>query len=259
MKRVHFKSRDAVRALLPLAAAMFLAACTTIPPNQRSPLAEWRPSPNHDLRKAVIVVLHYTVEDTLEGSRKILSDDTRKHPVSSHYLIDRDGRILQLVPDHLRAWHAGDGRWGTIPDLNDASIGIEIVNTGSEPFPDAQVAAVIGLLDDICKRHGIPKSQVIGHGDLAPGRKIDPGVQFPWKRLADAGFGQWPQGELVDPPAGFDGWTALRVIGYDIRDKAAVLRAFRIHYRARDDGKDAVGEFQREDLRILYALTRPGS
>lgn len=250
------RRRGVVRAVLMATAALLLAACTTIPPGQRSPIAQWSPSPNHDLRKAVIVVLHYTVEDTLEGSRRILSDANRAHPVSSHYLVDRDGRILQLVPDHLRAWHAGDGRWGTIPDLNDASIGIEIVNTGSEPFPDAQVAAVIALLDDICKRHGIAKSQVIGHGDLAPGRKIDPGVQFPWKRLADAGFGQWPQGELADPPAGFDGWTALRVVGYDIRDRAAALRAFRIHYRARDDGKDIVAEFQPEDLRILHALTR---
>ena len=123
-----------LRAVLPMAAALLLVACATMPPGQRSTLAEWRPSPNHDVRKPVIIVLHYTVEDTLEGSRKILSDDTRKHPVSSHYLVDRDGHILQLVPDHLRAWHAGDGRWGTIPDLNDAAQGCNVGRTGRVIF-----------------------------------------------------------------------------------------------------------------------------
>ena len=108
-----------MRRLIGLAlVAWMLAACASIPQGQRSALAEWKPSPNHGLRKPSVIVLHYTVEDTLEGSRDILSDAERKHPVSAHYLLGRDGRLLQLVPDHLAAWHAGAGRWGTIDDLN---------------------------------------------------------------------------------------------------------------------------------------------
>lgn len=254
-----------LRACATIACALSLAACASVPRDQLSPLASYRASPNQSLRKPSIIVLHYTVEDTLEGSREILSDPKRKHPVSSHYLIDRDGRILQLVPDHLRAWHAGDGSWAGMRDLNDTSIGIEIVNTGSESFPEPQVQAVIALLGDLTTRHAIPKTQVIGHADLAPGRKIDPGAQFPWKRLFDAGFGIWPQGELVDPPPGFDGWNALRLIGYPLANPRATLHSFRLRFRGMDDGErgttkdvDAaiLPELQPEDLRILHALTR---
>ena len=259
-----------MRRLIGLAlVAWMLAACASIPQGQRSALAEWRPSPNHGLRKPSVIVLHYTVEDTLEGSRDILSDAERKHPVSSHYLLDRDGRLLQLVPDHLAAWHAGAGRWGSLDDLNQASIGIEIVNTGSEPFPDVQIDALIALLRDLTQRHGISPQQVIGHADLAPGRKIDPGRWFPWKNLADAGFGLWPRGELVDPPPGFDPWMAMRVIGYSIDNPRAALHSFRLHFRGIDDGDRGVAAgagaadpsaarpaLDPEDLRLLYALTR---
>lgn len=252
-------------------AGLLLAGCASMPAGQRSALAEWKPSPNHALRKPSIIVLHYTVEDTLDGSHDILSDPKRKHPVSSHYLLDRDGRLLQLVPDHLAAWHAGVGNWGAMRDLNQTSIGIEIVNTGSEPFPDAQIDALIALLGDLTTRHDIPRSQVIGHADLAPGRKIDPGQFFPWKKLADAGFGIWPQGELIDPPPGFDPWMALRVIGYRIDNPRAALHSFRLRFRGIDDGDrgteksasniaqenaQALPALQPEDLRILYALTR---
>ena len=248
---------------------LLLAGCAGIPAGQRSTLAEWKPSPNHGVRQPGIIVLHYTVEDTLEGSRDILSDAERKHPVSSHYLLDRDGRLLQLVPDHLAAWHAGAGRWGSLDDLNQASIGIEIVNTGSEPFPDVQIDALIALLRDLTQRHGISPQQVIGHADLAPGRKIDPGRWFPWKNLADAGFGLWPRGELVDPPPGFDPWMAMRVIGYSIDNPRAALHSFRLHFRGIDDGDRGVAAgagaadpsaarpaLDPEDLRLLYALTR---
>ena len=243
-----------------LACVLALAGCSTMPPGQLSPLAQYRASPNHDLRKPSIIVLHYTVEDTLEGSRRILSDARRRHPVSAHYLLDRDGRILQLVPDHLRAWHAGDGSWGGLSDLNDASIGIEIINTGSEPFPDAQIDALIRLLGDLTTRHAIPRTRVIGHADLAPARKIDPGRWFPWKRLFDAGYGIWPQDAGAEAPPGFDGWNALRLIGYPLTDPRAALRAFRLRFRGLDDGERGVAQvppaFDAEDLRILHALTR---
>ena len=126
-----------------------------------------------------------------------------------------------------------------------------------EAYTEAQIAALLRLLDDLCTRLDIPKTQVIGHADMAPTRKRDPGPLFPWKRLADAGFGRWPQGELVDPPAGFDPWLAMAAVGYPLKDRAAAVRAFHRHYRGRDDGEDPNAAFDAEDLRILHALSAP--
>ena len=116
-------------------------------------------------------------------------------------------------------------------------------------------ATLLHLLDDLTTRLGIPKTQVIGHADLAPTRKRDPGPLFPWQRLAEAGFGRWPQGELQDPPPGFDPWLAMAAIGYPLQDRAAAVRAFHRHYRGRDDGDDPDVGFDAEDLRILFALS----
>ncbi|MBS0214987.1 MAG: N-acetylmuramoyl-L-alanine amidase [Proteobacteria bacterium] len=246
-----------IPTLLIASLALGLAACASQP--ARNPIATFVKSPNYNQRNAQYVVVHYTEQGSVAESLHTLSDAHAAHPVSAHYLLGKDGHIYQLVPDQLRAWQAGFGQWAGVTDLNDASIGIEIDNNGSEPFTDAQITSLLKLLDDLTARLHIPKAHVIGHQDLAPTRKIDPGPLFPWKRLADAGYGQWPQGELVDPPAGFDGWIGMRLVGYDIRDKAAALRAFRMHYRARDDGEKLAPEFQPEDLRILYALTRQGN
>ena len=169
-------------------------------------------------------------------------------------MIGDDGRIYQLVADGERAWHAGGGAWGTITDLNSASIGIEIDNEVGEAYTEAQIAALLRLLDDLTTRLDIPKTQVIGHSDLAPTRKRDPGSLFPWKQLADAGYGRWPQGELRDAPAGFDPWLAMAAIGYPLQDRAAAVRAFHRHYRGQDDGENPDASFDAEDLRILYAL-----
>src|SRR5690606_18479219 len=160
-----------------------------------------------------------------------------------------DGAIYQLVADGHRAWHAGGGRWGTITDLNSASIGIELDNNGREPFSEPQVEALLRLLDDLTTRLRIPRSQVIGHSDLAPARKIDPGALFPWRRLADAGFGIWPADEAPPAPEGFDGMRALRELGYDTSEPAGAVRAFRLRFRA-----DAGTTLDDEDLRILHAL-----
>src|SRR3546814_11214 len=130
-------------------------------------------------------------------------------PVSSHYLVGDNGDIYQLVADQDRAWHAGPGRWGTITDVNSASIGIELDNDGAEPFAPAQIDSLLRLLDDLCTRYNIPRSAIVAHADFAPTRKRDPGYRFPWKQLADAGFGLWPDEPLADPPPGFDPWQAL--------------------------------------------------
>ena len=229
-----------------------LAACAHAP--QRNPLAEWVSSPNYNARQPVIIVLHATEQGSAEQSLRTLRTANRGGKVSAHYLIGDDGRIYQLVADGERAWHAGGGAWGTITDLNSASIGIEIDNEVGEAYTEAQIAALLRLLDDLTTRLDIPKTQVIGHSDLAPTRKRDPGSLFPWKQLADAGYGRWPQGGLRDAPAGFDPWLAMAAIGYPLQDRAAAVRAFHRHYRGQDDGENPDASFDAEDLRILYAL-----
>ncbi len=242
-------------ACLYLLAALTLAGCAHAPPEPvRNPLAEWVPSPNFEPRRPVIIVLHATEQESAQQSLDTLRSANRGGKVSSHYLVGDDGRIYQLVADGQRAWHAGAGHWGTITDLNSVSIGIELDNDIGEAYTEPQMAALLRLLEDLSTRLRIPKTQVIGHSDMAPTRKRDPGSLFPWKRLADAGFGRWPQGELVDPPAGFDPWLAMAAIGYPLEDRPAAVRAFHRHYRAHDDGEDPQASFDAEDLRILFAL-----
>ena len=231
---------------------LLLAACAA--PPVRNPLAEWVPSPNADERRPIVIVLHSTEQESAEKSLQTLRTANSGGPVSAHYLIGDDGRLYQLVADGARAWHAGGGRWGTITDLNSTSIGIEIDNDRGEPFTEAQIATLLRLLDDLTTRLRIPKTQVIAHADLAPTRKRDPGALFPWQRLADAGFGLWPRGELRDPPPGFDPWLAMAIVGYPLDNRAAAVRAFHRHYRGRDDGENPQATFDAEDLRILHAL-----
>ena len=235
-------------------ACLLLAACSHGPQAPRNPLAEWVPSPNFDMRRPVVIVIHATEQGSAEQSLETLRTRNRGGPVSAHYLIGDDGRTYQLVADGARAWHAGGGRWGTITDLNSASIGIELDNEIGEAFTEAQLVALLALLEDLTTRLSIPKSHVIGHADMAPTRKRDPGSLFPWQRLAEAGFGRWPQGQLTEPPAGFDPWLAMAAIGYPLNDRAAAVRAFHRHYRGRDDGEDLQVAFDAEDLRILHAL-----
>lgn len=238
------------RAAILLLCCIVLAACAGAPP--RNPMATWVPSPNFDARRPVVIVLHYTEQDSAEQSLQTLRTRNAGGPVSSHYLVGDDGTIYQLVADAHRAWHAGGGRWGTITDLNSASIGIELDNNGREPFSEPQVEALLRLLDDLTSRLRIPRSQVIGHSDLAPSRKIDPGALFPWRRLAEAGFGIWPADDAPPAPEGFDGMRALREVGYDTSDSAAAIRAFRLRFRG-----DAVDVLDQTDLAILHALTLP--
>ncbi len=153
------------------------------------------PSPNFDARRAPpdMLVLHYTGMKTARAAVARLRDPEAK--VSAHYVVDEDGSILRLVAEERRAWHAGQGAWQGETDCNAASIGIEIVNPGHEfgyrDFPEAQIDAVISLVSDIRTRWTIPDARIIGHSDLAPERKQDPGELFPWKRLAGVGHGLW--------------------------------------------------------------------
>jgi N-acetylmuramoyl-L-alanine amidase len=227
-----------------------LVACAPLPP--RNPLATWVPSKNHDVRRPVLIVIHFTDQHSVQESLDTLRSANSGGPVSAHYLIGSDGHIYQLVRDQQRAWQAGPGRWGTITDLNSASIGIELDNDGHSPFAVAQIDSLLRLLDDLTKRLHIPRTQIIGHEDLAPSRKNDPGPLFPWARLAAAGFGLWPDATLVDPPPGFDPWMALALVGYTLDDRPAAVRAFHDHFR----GVTAGTTLDAEDLRILYNLTQ---
>ena len=239
----------ALRSLCLAALVLLLGACAHSAP--RNPLATWVPSKNFDERRPVVIVLHYTEQDSVEQSLETLRSRNSGGRVSSHYLVGKDGKTYQLVSDAKRAWHAGAGSWGAITDVNNASIGIEIDNNGKTPYPDAQIDSLIVLLRDLTTRLRIPPTQIIGHSDLAPTRKIDPGLLFPWKRLHDAGFGLWPADTTQDPPAGFDPWLALQAIGYSTDNRADTVRAF--HHRFR--GMEGT-ELDAQDLRILHALTR---
>ncbi len=199
------------------------------------------PSPNHGPRTAAIdmLVLHYTgMADAAAALARLTSLDSA---VSAHYLVDEDGTIWRLVPEDRRAWHAGLSFWRGRRDVNSASIGIELVNPGHEwgyrAFPEAQIAALEALAHDIFGRHAIPPHHVLGHSDVAPARKQDPGELFPWERLARAGIGLWPEPPL--PAAPREIGPALAAIGYDpaVAPPAAVA-AFQRHFRpARCNGE----------------------
>ncbi|WP_240922560.1 N-acetylmuramoyl-L-alanine amidase [Oleiagrimonas sp. C23AA] len=227
-----------------------LEACAGIPPHNR--LATWVPSPNFNERQPQLIVLHFTDEASVAQALHTLRTHNGEGRVSAHYLIGRQGHVYQLVADTKRAWHAGAGRWSGITDVNSASLGIELDNDGHEPFPRAQIDSLLRLLTDLTTRWGIPCTQIIGHEDLAPTRRDDPGPYFPWAQLAAAGFGRWPQAPLLNPPAGFDPWLAMAALGYDLSDRSAAVRAFHHHFRAmQGETLDA------QDLRVLYTLVQP--
>lgn len=196
-----------------------------------------RPSPNADARppgvRIDMLVLHYTGMPTAEGALARLCDAQAQ--VSAHWLIDEDGTLFALVPEHLRAWHAGVSCWRGETAVNARSIGIELVNPGHEfgyrPFPEAQMAALTELARGILARHPIPARNVVGHADVAPRRKLDPGELFDWQRLARAGVGLWPEEAeecvLDEEPIR----RMLAAIGYETHDLFATLRAFQRHYR----------------------------
>ncbi len=193
-----------------------------------------RPSPNHDSRggQAVdMLVLHYTGMRTAEEALARLCDEQAK--VSAHYMVDEEGEVYALVPEGMRAWHAGVSAWRGNTNINHRSIGIEIVNPGHEfgyrPFPNAQMEAVIRLCRGILLRHTIPACNVVGHSDVAPARKEDPGELFDWAWAAGEGVGLWPDGGCRAGVA--RDAAALAEYGYDISDLPKAVTAFQRHFR----------------------------
>lgn len=219
------------------------------------------PSPNFDARAlpVTMLVLHYTGMQDAAGALARLTDPAAK--VSAHYLVDEDGTIHRLVPEEHRAWHAGRSHWRGVTDINSASIGIEIVNPGHEwgyrAFPDAQIEALIPLVHEIKERHAITRGNVVGHSDVAPTRKQDPGELFPWGRLARLRLAlPRPARNLMDP-----GWSdggfllALERFGYDVSDPDAAVVAFQRRFRP--EVIDGIVDGECRMLLLALLLPRP--
>lgn len=217
------------------------------------------PSPNFDTRALPItmIVLHYTGMPSAADAVARLTDPAAK--VSSHYLIAEDGQVMRLVAEKDRAWHAGKSHWREINDVNSASVGIEIVNPGHEfgyrPFLDAQIDALIPLMSDIQARYAITRGNIVGHSDIAPARKQDPGELFPWAQLAKHRLAlPRPTKNLIDP-----NWTdggfllALQRFGYDVTDQLAAIVAFQRRFRS----ELIDGTIDGECRAILLALLLP--
>jgi N-acetylmuramoyl-L-alanine amidase len=224
-----------------------------------------RQSPNFSARPPGfdidLLILHYTGMETCQQAIDRLCDPEAK--VSSHYLVDEDGTVHCLVTEDKTAWHAGQSCWEGKIGMNQRSVGIEIVNPGHEngyrEFPEAQVAAVEALALDILSRHPIPKRMVLGHSDIAPMRKEDPGELFPWERLAAKGIGLWPKQTEMEPVSGTvrDVQNALRAIGYcipvDGQDSPvyrAILKSFQRHWRP----KKVDGSADKETRTMIAAV-----
>lgn len=228
------------------------------------------PSPNlnerADGRKPSILILHYTDTQTTFDALQILQSVERK--VSSHYLVGDDGQVLRLVPEEMRAWHAGKSWWEGETDINSSSIGIEIQNPGHTfgyvPFPEVQMQAVTELCQGIIQRHKILPYHVLGHSDIAPERKRDPGELFPWERLAQSGVGLWPKvTETIELDA-----DELRGNEEEIRslltrygynpgaDFKTLITAFQMHFEPEVFREERAGEVTVHTVRRLKALVQ---
>ncbi len=255
---------------------------------------QWVGTTNFNLRKPNFVVIHHTAQNSTEQTLKTFT--LARTQVSAHYVIGRDGKVYHMLSDYLRAWHGGAGKWGNNSDLNSSSIGIELDNNGSEPFAEAQINSLLQVLAILKKTHGIPAANFIGHSDIAPSRKVDPNPTFPWKKLAEAGFGMWydeekvrnsvfesiippyqdstavtadstalpkdttavpvtiaPPGPVVvvdTIPLSFQPKDALRIIGYDVKNLDAAIKAFKLHFVQ----KEVNGILTDDDKKVLYHL-----
>lgn len=241
------------------------------------PGSEVRPSPNFGPRRGLIVpdmlILHYTGMASGPAAEDWLCN--AESEVSSHYLVHEDGRIVQMVREADRAWHAGKSSWHGASDINSCSVGIEIVNPGHtlgyRGFPKRQIDAVIGLCAGICDRHGIRPERVLAHSDVAPGRKVDPGEKFPWRRLAAAGIGHFvPPGPVRHGAVLAEGdagaaveqlQTLLSLYGYGIAITGVfdertriVVEAFQRHFRPRRVDGIADGSTTRTLSRLVAAV-----
>jgi N-acetylmuramoyl-L-alanine amidase len=212
---------------------------------------DWAGTPNMGLRRPNYVIIHHTASNNYnEALQEFLTPGGRE--ASAHYLICKDGTVYHLLNDLLRSHHAGDSKWGNTTDLNSSSIGIELDNNGYQPFSEAQISSLTILLERLKIAYKIPEANFIGHGDIAPTRKMDPNYQFPWKELSVKGYGLWWDDTTnVRVPENFDYMMALRIVGYDISTPASAIVAFKRHFM-----QDAKNGMTPEAIKILYTLYR---
>ncbi|RID91915.1 N-acetylmuramoyl-L-alanine amidase [Gemmobacter lutimaris] len=209
------------------------------------------PSPNCGPRRngaqPDLIVLHYTAMASCADAQARLCDPEAE--VSAHYLISEQGEVVALVPEELRAWHAGAGAWGGVSDVNSRSIGIELDHPGKGSFPEPQMVALETLLADLMHRWQIPPERVIGHSDMAPARKSDPGPSFDWQRLAARGLSVWPATTAGPDPEPGAFVAAARGFGYPEVGENLLLAAFRARFRP-----DASGPVDATDLAMAVDL-----
>ncbi|MCV9930094.1 N-acetylmuramoyl-L-alanine amidase [Flavobacterium sp. LS1R49] len=209
---------------------------------------QWIGTVNFNLRKPNFIILHHTAQDSLQQTVNTFTKT--KTQVSAHYIISRDGKVVQMLNDYLRAWHAGNSTWGKDTDLNSSSIGIELDNNGVQPFSETQIGSLIALLTRLKKEYNIPTQNILGHSDIAPARKKDPSAFFPWKTLAGLGFGIWQDEILEEAPFDFRIEPALRIIGYNTKNLTAAITAFKLHYIQTE--VDAV--LDRKTINTIYSI-----
>ena len=194
---------------------------------------QWVGTTNFGMRKPSFVIIHHTAQNACDST--LVTFTLPRTQVSAHYVICKDGTIHHMLNDYLRAWHAGNSKWGNLIDVNSSSIGIELDNNGYENFPEAQINSLLQVLKKLKKENNIPTANFIGHSDIAPKRKVDPNKYFPWQLLSQNGYGTWYDTAKVNQlPADFNAIQSLRVIGYDTRDSIAAIKAFKLHFVQQD-------------------------
>lgn len=208
-------------------------------------------SQNFNLRKPNLIVIHHTAQDSCAQTYRTFA--LERTQVSSHYVICDDGTITQMLNDLVRGWHAGGGSWGRNTDINSVSIGIELDNNGKEPFSYAQINSLVFLLKKLTKKYKIPTQNIVGHSDIAPGRKTDPSALFPWEALAKSGLGIWYDEEglkTIELPLNFNTTFALKYIGYNTDKIEKAIYSFKLHFNS-----DEVSyELTEKDKKILFLL-----
>ncbi|MBV9989452.1 MAG: N-acetylmuramoyl-L-alanine amidase [Chitinophagaceae bacterium] len=209
----------------------------------------WVGTTNYGIRKPNFVIIHHTAQNSCPET--LTTFTTTKSAVSAHYVICKDGTVHHMLNDYFRAQHAGVSRWGNLIDVNSSSIGIELDNNGFQEFDQAQINSLLSLLARLKKDYNIPAANFIGHGDIAPTRKNDPNYRFPWKLLADKGFGLWFDEKRDTVPAGFNYIQALRIVGYDVKDTAAAIRSFKRHFL-----QDTTRQINDADKSVLFNLQK---
>ena len=211
---------------------------------------DWVGTTNLSMRRPNFVIIHHTAQNSCEQTLQTFT--LPRTQVSAHYVICRDGTVHHMLNDLLRAHHAGVSKWGNTTDLNSSSIGIELDNNGFESFAEAQMSSLLILLDRLKKAYSIPASNFIGHGDIAPTRKSDPNWRFPWKSLAEKGFGYWyDDATNITLPVGFNQLQALRIVGFDTKDTNAAIVGFKRHWL-----QDTTRGLNTEQLKVLYQLSK---